>query len=258
MVPYITVQNISIGPFTLHVWGFMVALGLLAGAYAATWLARKRGLDQEIIWDTAPWIILGAFIGARLFHVLFYEPNFFLAHPEEIIAIWNGGLSIAGGLIGAVGVGVWMLKRQKVNLTAYADVLLFGLPLGTFIGRIGCFLTHLHPGKATDFALGVLYPDGIVRHDLGLYLSLNGLVLFFLFLLIKKKQLPVGSFVVTYMVWYGVTRFFLDFLRATDGPIVDVRYFNLTPAQYVSILLFMAGVAGAILLKNKKTTYATI
>lgn len=258
MLPYFSVQNVSLGPFTLHFWGFMVALGFFAGIYASVYLARKRSLDPKIISDTAPWIILGAFIGARLFHVLFYDPAFFFTHPEKIIAIWNGGLSIVGGLIGAVVVGVWVLKRKKVDVLAYADVLAFGLPLGTFIGRIGCFLTHLHPGKSTDFFLGVLYPDGIARHDLGLYLSLNGLILFLLFLFIKKNRFPVGSFIVGYLIWYGITRFFLDFLRATEGSIVDVRYFNLTPTQYVSIALFLIGTLGIFFLRKHKPNYATI
>jgi phosphatidylglycerol:prolipoprotein diacylglycerol transferase len=254
MLPYLTIPNIIIGPFTLHIWGLMVALGLFAGAYAAVFLARKRGLDPKIIWDTAPWIILWAFIGARLFHVLFYEPAYFLEHPADIIAVWNGGLSITGGLLGAVGVGIWLLKRRKVDLLAYTDVLAFGLPIGTSVGRIGCFLTHLHPGNTTNFFLGVLYPDGVVRHDIGLYLSLNGLVLFLLFLLLKNRQPPVGSFIVSYLIWYGATRFMLDFLRATDGPIVDARYLGLTPAQYVSVILFAFGLFGLWRLSHSSHT----
>lgn len=252
MLPYIAVQNIFLGPFTIHIWGLMVALGILIGTWAGAVLARKRGLNPKIIWDVTPWIMVGAFIGARLFHVLFYEPAFFFSHPSQIIAFWNGGLSISGGLVGAVIVGIWFLKRRNVRLLEYADVMTFGLPLGSFVGRIGCFLTHLHPGKPTSFFLGVLYPDGVVRHDLGLYLSLDGLALFLVFLLMLQKRLPTGSFIVGYLLWYGTVRFFLDFLRATDGAIVDVRYFNLTPAQYVSMILFAAGVGGFYLIQTRK------
>ncbi|MCR4314109.1 MAG: prolipoprotein diacylglyceryl transferase, partial [Candidatus Uhrbacteria bacterium] len=140
MIPYIEVQNVSIGPFTIHVWGLMVALGILIGTWAATVLARKRGLNTKIICDVAPWVMVGAFVGARMFHVLLYEPTYFFSHPSEILAFWNGGLSISGGLVGAVLVGIWFLKRRGVPLLEYADVMAFGLPLGSFVGRIGCFL----------------------------------------------------------------------------------------------------------------------
>ncbi|MCR4313838.1 MAG: prolipoprotein diacylglyceryl transferase, partial [Candidatus Uhrbacteria bacterium] len=199
----------------------------------------------------APWVMVGAFVGARMFHVLLYEPTYFFSNPEEILAFWNGGLSISGGLVGAVLVGIWFLKRRGMPLLEYADVMAFGLPLGSFVGRIGCFLTHLHPGIPTDFFLGVLYPDGIVRHDLGLYLSLDGLVLFHVFLFLSRRRLPKGSFIVGYLLWYGVSRFLLDFLRATDGAIVDVRYFGLTPAQYTSIILFAAGVWGFSVIRRR-------
>ncbi|MEK7620615.1 MAG: prolipoprotein diacylglyceryl transferase [Patescibacteria group bacterium] len=255
MIPYIAIDNITLGPFTIHIWGLMMALGILVGTWAATVLARKRGLNPKIIWDVMPWTMIGAFVGARMLHVLLYEPAYFFSHPAEILAFWNGGLSISGGLVGATLVGVWFLKRRGVSLLDYADVMAFGLPLGSFIGRIGCFLTHLHPGTPTNFFLGVLYPDGIVRHDLGLYLSLDGLALFHVFLLMSRKRLPKGSFIVGYLLWYGTTRFFLDFLRATDGAVVDARYFGLTPAQYVSILLFAAGVWGLYFIRTRKSIH---
>ncbi len=244
MLPYIAIESIALGPLTLHIWGLMVGLGLLAGAAVAGRLARERGLNPKIVWDSLPWILLGALVAARLFHVLFYEPAYFLLHPAEVIAFWKGGLSISGGWIGAVLVGLWFLKRRHAHLLSYADVLVFGVPLGIFIGRIGCFLTHLHPGKPTAFILGVLYPDGIVRHDLGLYLSLNGLVLFLIFLVLRRTHLKKGTYIVAFLLWEGATRFFLDFYRATDGAIVDARYGGLTPAQYVSLIFFGAGIYG--------------
>jgi len=132
------------------------------------------------------------------------------------------------------------LRRKKVDVYAYVDTAMFGLPLGLFIGRIGCFLIHDHPGTLTDFALGVKYPDG-VRHDHGLYLSINGLILFLLFLWLARKQVKTGTYLIVFLGWYGVMRFFLDFLRATDGAIVDTRYLGLTPAQYASLVMVALG-----------------
>lgn len=139
-----------------------------------------------------------------------------------------------GGLFGAALFGVIYLRRKKVDVFAHVDTAMFGLPLGIGIGRIGCFLIHDHPGTLTHFLLGVNYPDGI-RHDHGLYLSINGFILFLLFLWLARKNARTGTYLIIYLLWDGTTRFFLDFLRATDGPIVDARYLSLTPAQYFCV-----------------------
>ncbi|MFA4845110.1 MAG: prolipoprotein diacylglyceryl transferase [Patescibacteria group bacterium] len=240
MIPYFQFTTFHLGPIPIQVWGLMVALGILAATWVATKMAKRRGQNSELIWDLSVWVIVAAFVGARILHVV-YEPGGYLADPLEFFRIWNGGLSIMGGFLGAVIAGVWYLRRRQVDIFAYADTAVFGLPLGIFIGRIGCFLTHLHPGTFTDFVLGVQYPDG-VRHDLGLYDSINGLILFLLFLLLAHRKAKTGTFVVVFLLWYGVARFFLDFLRATNGPIVDTRYFNLTPAQYLAIVMVVGGV----------------
>ena len=239
MIPYWHITTIQLGPIPLQVWGLLVALGILVGAKVATILAKKRGHEEKIIWDLTFWVILGAMLFARLFHV-FYEPQLYLTFPAQIFSLWHGGFSIMGGFFGAVLFGIFYLRKKHVDVWAYSDTAIFGLPVGLFIGRIGCFLIHDHPGTFTDFAMGVQYPEG-VRHDHGLYLSLNGLILALVFLWMFKRKVKTGSYIVVFLIWYGVVRFFLDFLRATDGSIVDVRYLGLTPAQYFSIAMFLGG-----------------
>lgn len=240
MIPYFQFTTIELGPITIQVWGLMVAVGILAGAWAGTKMAKSRGLDSKVIWDLVVWVIVGAFVFARIFHVI-YEPGTYLNDPFELVRIWHGGFSVMGGFLGAVIVGVLYLRRRKVDVWSYADAAVFGLPLGLFIGRIGCFFIHDHPGMLTNFFLGVGYPDG-VRHDHGLYLSINSLVLFLFFLWLVHKKARIGTYLVAFLVWYGVARFFLDFFRATDGAIVDSRYLGLTPAQYSAIIMVAAGI----------------
>lgn len=256
MIPYFTVTTWHLGPIPIHAWGLLVSLGILAGAYASAWLAKKRNQKPAVIWDLTTWVILGAFVMARVFHVAFYNFEYYAADPAKIFTIWEGGWSIMGGFVGAVIAGVWYLKHKKVNVWEYADTAIFGLPLGLFIGRLGCFLIHDHPGKVTNFFLGVQYPDGLVRHDLGLYLSLVGLDLFLGYLLLLKIRIKTGTFIILFLLWYGLVRFALDFLRATDGAIVDARYWGLTPAQYGS--LFMIGLGITFLLKKKKASEMTV
>jgi phosphatidylglycerol---prolipoprotein diacylglyceryl transferase len=244
MIPYISTTGWQFGPFFVQSWGLLIALGVLVGAFAAGRYAKSRGLKPQIIWDAVVWVLLGAMVAGRLFHIVFYDLGYYLENPFEVFAVWHGGLSIMGGFIGALIVGVLFLCHKKVDVWRYAEAMVFGLPFGLFVGRIGCFLIHDHPGKVTDFILGVQYPDGLVRHDHGLYLSLNGLVMFLVFvgIVLAKKKIKRLVFIPTFLVWYGVVRFFLDFLRATDGVIIDERYLGLTPAQYVSLCMVLAGI----------------
>lgn len=240
MIPYFHLDTIYLGTIPIHIWGLFVALGILVGGFASAWMAKRRGQDPNLIWDLTFWVILGAIIFARLFHIV-YEPTVYFESPIELLKIWNGGMSVMGGFIGSVLFGILFLRKRRVDIWSYVDTAIFGLPLGLFIGRIGCFLIHEHPGRLTNFFLGVNYPDG-VRHDLGLYLSLNGLILFSLFYFLARKNAKIGTYAVIFLLWKGIARFFLDFLRATDGPIVDVRYFGLTPAQYIAILMIVFGI----------------
>lgn len=245
MIPYITSTSISLGPIIIQTWGLFVSLGFLAGATASAWIAKKRGLQPAIVWDILGWIIIGSMIGGRFFHVVFYEPAYYLSNPFEILAIWHGGMSMMGGLVGATLVIFGYFKYKKLDWLKYVDVLAFGLPLGYFIGRIGCFLIHDHPGKKTSFFLGVLYPDGLVRHDLGLYHSLFGLLLFLVFLFLSKKKVRTGFFLVVFLCSYGLFRFVFDFLRVDETSLLF-----LTIGQWFGIMLILFG--GLLFKKHKQ------
>jgi phosphatidylglycerol:prolipoprotein diacylglycerol transferase len=246
MIPYFTFTTFTLGPVVIHVWGLMVALGFLLGGAMAAWFAKQRGDDPKVVWDLVVWVAAAGMIGGRLGHVLFYDPAYYWAHPIEVFEVWKGGLSWFGGLILASIVGILFLRKRKLDVWRYMDVVAFGLPFGKWIGRIGCFLIHDHPGTATDFILGAKYPDGIVRHDLGLYLSINGFVLAMLMLWLSRKPRPVGTYVAVFSMWYGGARFGLDFLR-----VIDVRYLGLTPGQYFSIALFLFGVWTLVWIKQR-------
>jgi len=239
MIPYFVLDNFSLGFLTIHVWGLMVALGFLAGAIFSAKLAKQKGLKPNVIYDVLGWMILGSMLFARLFHVFVYEPGYYLSHLAKVISFWDGGMSLFGGLIGAILAGLLFLHLKHLDLLRYADVLVFGLPFGLFVGRFGCFLIHDHPGVPTSFFLGVRYPDGIIRHDLGLYEILLSLVIFLIFLFILKCKIKVsnGIFIAFFSILYGFIRFFLDELR-----ILDTTYIGFTPAQYLSVILLVFGV----------------
>lgn len=245
MIPYTGFSTIYLGPIPIHVWGLLVALGLVAGMIVAWWFAKRQKLNSDTVSSLVIWATIGGFIGARLGHVFLYDWEYYRAHLIESLYIWEGGLSSYGGFVGALVVlGVWFLKHQKQALQ-YAEALAFSFPLAWGIGRIGCFLIHDHPGVCTDFFLGMDEPKGVcARFDLGLLESIQNLLIFGLFLVLLKrsKHLPRGMFTALLAVLYAVPRFFFDFLRIYEGPLADARYFGLTPAQYGSIVVAAVGV----------------
>ena len=238
MLPYLEYHAIIAGPITLQVWGLWVSLGVIAGVLLADRLAKKNFLAPQLVWDLAVWALLAALVGARVGHVLFYDPSYYFANPVEMLYFWQGGASSLGGFIGA-GLAVWAFaKIRKISfnqLSAYLDVMVPGLWLGWAIGRIGCFFIHDHPGTLSNFLLAVKFPDG-ARHDLGLYDSILAWALFALCLIFFKKLREQNSgqlFLFTIAI-YAFARFWLDFLRATD-----VRYLYLTPAQWGMGVVFL-------------------
>lgn len=256
MIPYFQYNTIIVGPITIQVWGLMVALGIMAATLFMQALAKKYFLSPEVVLDLVLWCLIPALVFARLFHVVFYEPSYFLLHPLEIVAVWHGGASSFGGFFGAA-LGLWLfMKRRRFTwkeFAPYCDIAALGLWLGWGIGRIGCFLIHDHPGTLSHFMLSVKYPGG-ARHDLGLYESILGFTLFIVFGLLFKRLVKKGSGLVAEfsILSYAVARFFLDFLRATDLPGSDARYAHLTPAQWGMLLIIAALTANLVSGKLKQ------
>ncbi len=235
MIPYFQYSHFSLGPVVIQVWGLLVAFGIMAAVLVMAHLAKKYVLSPEVAVDMSIWILMAAFVGARFFHVVFYEPMYYVTHPLDVVKVWQGGLSSLGGFAGAL-FGVWLFAKKRrfswAEMVPYFDIATVSLWLGWGIGRLGCFLIHDHPGTLTSFFGGVQYPGG-ARFDLGLMESALGFVLFLVFYasfsrLVKKSW---GLAAVCSAALYATARFFLDFLRATDVPLSDVRYWALTPAQ---------------------------
>lgn len=244
MIPYFQYNLIILGPIPIQIWGLFVSLGLLVGILLAYYSAKRYLLSGEVILDLSIWAILGGLLGARIFHIVFYEPVYYIQYPWDILKFWQGGASSLGGFVGT-GLAVYIFVKLRhftlKEILPYIDIASVSLWLGWGIGRIGCFMIHDHQGKLSNFFLAVNFPSG-ARFDLGLMDSLLGFALFIIYFLLFKKLVKIHWGLVTIFSFmdYAIVRFLLDFLRATDLPNSDVRYLFLTPAQWGMILIFIS------------------
>ncbi len=236
MLPWIQSEVFHLGPIPFRTWGTLVAAGFLLGAYLSARRAKQKKLDANHVWNLAFWLFIAAFVGSRIFHVLFYDFNYYLAHPLDAFDPTKPGFAIYGGFLACALVFWWYVKKHALNFIEWADVMVWGIPWGCGIGRIGCFLIHDHPGTLSNSLLAIKYPDGQSRHDLGLYLSLVGFIIGASFLWLNRKPRAPGFWFGTYLALDSLSRIWLDFYR-----VVDVKYFWLTPTQWVSVPLCAIG-----------------
>jgi len=254
MIPYFRYTSLPLEPLHIQVWGFFVALGMFIALLAGYRRAGRRGLDRSAYLDMAAWMIMAALVGGRLAYAFFYDPRTFLDDPWELLRLWHGGMSVYGGFFGAAAAAALFAGVRRLPFFTYAEVFAFMLPLGLAIGRIGCFLIHDHPGVLSNSWLAVDYPGG-ARLDHGLLLVLLDLAIFLSFVVVDRlRRTRQTSFLALFMLIYGFVRFGLDFLRAWDLPGSDARYLGLTPAQFFSLALAVAGLA--LLLRKTSATAA--
>jgi phosphatidylglycerol:prolipoprotein diacylglycerol transferase len=239
MIPWISRNSLPIGPLTIHLFGVLVATGILVGARWTHRRTQQLGLKVEDVSSMITWSLVFGFIISHIFDVFAYQTKGPNPTLWEILNPF-GGLSSYGGFLGAlVGLFAWAW-RYKQPVLPYADGLGYGLSIGWMFGRLGCYTAHDHPGAFTNFWLSVRYPDGL-RHDLGFDEAIWSAAVAAIFFVLGRKNRTPGLYVGLLSFLYGPFRFGLDFLRATDVPGADPRYFGLTPAQYGSLLVTVIG-----------------
>jgi phosphatidylglycerol---prolipoprotein diacylglyceryl transferase len=235
---YRVIDMIVLGPLHIRTWGLLVATGVLVGALVAERVARRRGIPSLKFWNLVLFVLLGGVLGSRVFWALQpAEIGRTLSEPWRLIAFWQGGLTFIGGIIGATIAGITYLKVAHLPVWQTVDAVAVGSGLGLAIGRIGCFLTGLHPGRPTTLPWGIQYL-GAVRHPIPLYESLLGLALFGLALLLWRRRVRPGTIAIVVAIGYLVPRSLLDLLRARDVAGADPRLFaSFTLTQGLALLL---------------------
>lgn len=254
----------SLGPLVVR-W---YALAYLAGfvlAGVVIWRTQRRwglGLTGDDVFSVVIGVVFGIIIGARLFYVVFYGAGYYLEHPLEVFATWNGGMSFHGGLVGAVVGGSLVCHRYGISVPTMCDMGVIGAPLGLFFGRCANFVNGELWGKETTLPWGVMFETGgpVYRHPSQLYEAvLEGLVIFAVLYAMSRRvpARPQGTFMGTFLVLYGVFRFLIEFVRVPDEQL-GYLFGPITMGQLLSLPLVVLGVViliGAHRLARPQTGY---
>lgn len=236
MIPYFTFQEINLGVITIQVWGLMAFLGFLAALFFSIKEGKRKGIDEENIWDVMIISLIGVIAGSRIFYVISNFEEF--SSLADVFNIYNnGGFSFLGGVIAASALICVYSRIKKINIYKLGDVLAPGAILAIIITRSGCFFIYDHLGKITSLPWGRMYIDQTIRHPVALYHIISGVIILCLIQYFKKKRLKEGVLALLFVFFYSFLRFFLDFARCSDLAICDSRYLNLTYTQW--ILLFV-------------------
>ncbi|MCC6758806.1 MAG: prolipoprotein diacylglyceryl transferase [Candidatus Omnitrophica bacterium] len=225
----------QIGPLTIYSFGLMLAVAVVVCSSLLSRDAKKAGISQDIIFDFVFWVILAGIAGARIFFILLNLGDF-IANPQQIIMISNGGLAWQGGLIFGGLTGLFYIKRKKLSLRVMADLSAPYLALGQAIGRIGCFLNGCCYGREVSW--GIYFPGHDAHlHPTQLYEAAYLLAAFFVLKYLQKKSLIRGEIFTVYLMLAAAGRFMNEFFRADHiNTAVGLSIF-----QLVSLGVFFVG-----------------
>ena len=245
--PSINPTIIKLGPIQIQWYGVMYILGIMASYFLVKYQIRKKGLDIDINLDNLfLLLIIGLIIGARLGYIIFYNPSFYLSNPLKLFAIWEGGMSFHGGLIGIVLSGLIYIRKHNLNFWECADLIIVTAPIGLGLGRLGNFINAELYGRATNLPWGMIFPSGgdIPRHPSQLYeFFLEGILLFLILWLIKDRPFKKGTLFCLFLFLYSIFRFFVEFFREPD-PQLGLIFSFMTMGQILSVLM---GIGGLVL-----------
>jgi phosphatidylglycerol---prolipoprotein diacylglyceryl transferase len=244
---------IAFGPFKVRWYGLMYVLGFGATYFLVRYqLARFRWREMAERFDNLNlYLIIGVIAGGRLGYVLFYQPAYYLRHPLEIFATWQGGMSFHGGCIGVIAAGLLYCRYHRLSFWKAADLYVVTVPIGLGLGRIGNFINGELFGRTTDVPWAMIFPDGgpLPRHPSQLYEALlEGVLLFCILWSIKHKPWqdvpsriwPHGSMMALFLILYGVVRIVAELFREPD-PYLGFVVQGITMGQLLSIIMIAAG-----------------
>lgn len=241
---------ISVGPLTVTWYALLIMTGAMIAYAISKRNLKKVGYNEDIVDDIFVGVLIFGFLGARLWYVLFYDLASYLKDPIRIFAITEGGLAIQGGLLAGVLFGYIYAKRKNINFIQIMDLIVPNVLIAQALGRWGNFVNQEAYGGVVSesFFNGfpvwikeMMFINGNYHHPTFLYESVANIIGWILIVLVLKRfsRVKRGDLTFAYMMWYGVTRFFIEGLR-TDS----LYFFNIRIAQLISVIFLVVGLVG--------------
>jgi phosphatidylglycerol---prolipoprotein diacylglyceryl transferase len=265
--PAIDPVLIHIGPVAIRWYALAYIFGILLGWLYARAIIRNGALwggkapfTGETLDDFIVWVTLGVILGGRLGYVLFYNPEYFAAHPLQILELWSGGMSFHGGFFGCVLAVALFARRRGLPVLSVGDITCAVGPIGLLLGRLANFVNGELWGRAADVPWAMVFPGAgpLPRHPSQIYEALlEGLLLFVVLAVLvragalKRPGLIIGAFAVV----YALARSFCEFFREPD-PQLGFLWGGLTMGMLLSVPLFLYGV-GQIAYSLRRPAQAT-
>jgi len=258
---HITPYLFSIGTFQLRYYSLMYIVAFVLVYFLVIYRIKneKYKYTAEDIQDYLVWAMIGVLLGARLGYVLIYNFVYYLQHPLEIFLPFSfadgirfigiSGMSYHGGVIGVIIMSVLFCRKRKIDFWKFADLICPAIPLGYTFGRLGNFINGELFGRATTMPWGMYFPldaTNTLRHPSQLYeAAFEGILLFIILWLLRKKTGVDGSLLGLYIFGYGLARFIVEFFREPDFAVGLISI-----GQFLCLLMMLAGIMILIWLKN--------
>jgi phosphatidylglycerol:prolipoprotein diacylglycerol transferase len=251
---------LELGPITVYTYGVLLAAAYLLGLKLAMARAKTRGLDHNRVLDLGIYIIISALVGAKLL-LLITDFRSFTSNPRELLTLARSGGVFYGGLILAVSVALWYIRRIGLPLWTTCDVFAPGIALGHVVGRFGCLFAGCCFGKPTSVPWAITFTDpfaaanvgtplGVPLHPTQIYEAGAELVILLLLLGTERKGRPFpGRTFWLYMLLYGISRFIIEIYRGDERGMVGM----FSTSQFISLLLVPLAIAMLVYLGRTKT-----
>jgi phosphatidylglycerol:prolipoprotein diacylglycerol transferase len=237
---------IHLGSFGIHWYGLMYLTGFLAFLALGKWQITHRpwhGWTLPMLDDALFFGALGVILGGRLGYVVFYQSAYFMQHPADILAVWQGGMSFHGGFLGVVLAMAWFARKYQLSWLAVMDFIAPLVPIGLGAGRLGNFINGELWGRVTNTDYGMVFPqiDGLLRHPSQLYeFTLEGVALFFILWAYASKPRASGAIAAVFLMGSGAFRFAVEYTREPDS-YLGLLSMGFSMGQWLSLPMLLIG-----------------
>lgn len=251
---------VSFGTFAIKWYGVLWGASLMSCFFIIRYLFKVLGKDDEKITLAIQYVFIGGLIGARLAHIIFYQLDYYMAHPADIIAVWKGGLASHGGVVGGlIGLYLFCRNHKEFSFLWTLDIGIIAVPVLASLIRFGNLMNSELCGRVTDVPWAFIFEnspevDALPRHPVVLYESIAYLFIQLLMLALfkKYKESKPGIYMVTFFVTVFTVRFMLEFFKEPDGGLI----FNaISKTQLLNLPFILIALGVAYFVANNKISY---